>query len=276
MNKTELIKPVAEAAGISQTQAKAAIEKVFDTLVETLKNGENATLLGFGSFTVVERPERQGVNPKTGEKITQVANYGTGFAPYFIGLGMWVGCLMITFLIRAMNNRLLMSRASSISAVLSSYIPMASIAILQVMMLLAFVQFGLGLNVNFPLQYYLFGLLTALCFMAIAQFVRAAMGSSGLVVLVVLLMLQLCTAAGTFPIESELPVFNVLNPLLPMTYVVQGFRMAMCGLDPSYMASSAVVLGGFTLTFLVLSTLLAHHRRRISMSVLHPKIQMVH
>ena len=129
---------------------------------------------------------------------------------------------------------------------------------------------------NFPLQYYLFGLLTALCFMAIAQFVRAAMGSSGLVVLVVLLMLQLCTAAGTFPIESELPVFNVLNPLLPMTYVVQGFRMAMCGLDPSYMASSAVVLGGFTLTFLVLSTLLAHHRRRISMSVLHPKIQMVH
>ena len=73
MNKTELIKPVAEAAGISQTQAKAAIEKVFDTLVETLKNGENATLLGFGSFTVVERPERQGVNPKTGEKITLAA-----------------------------------------------------------------------------------------------------------------------------------------------------------------------------------------------------------
>ena len=226
--------------------------------------------------TVMAQPVIANGDSGTGASITEVANYGTGFAPYFIGLGMWVGCLMITFLIRAMNNRLLMSRASSISAVLSSYIPMASIAILQVMVLLAFVQFGLGLNVNFPLQYYLFGLLTALCFMAIAQFVRAAMGSSGLVVLVVLLMLQLCTAAGTFPIESELPVFNVLNPLLPMTYVVQGFRMAMCGLDPSFMAASAAVLGGFTLTFLVLSTLLAHHRRRISMSVLHPKIQMVH
>ena len=89
-------------------------------------------------------------------------------------------------------------------------------------------------------------------------------------------MLQLCTAGGTFPIESELPVFQALNPLLPMTYVVRGFRMAMCGLSPSYMAASAAVLGGFTLAFLVLSTLLAHHRRRISMSVLHPKIQMVH
>lgn len=212
----------------------------------------------------------------TGESITQVANYGTGFAPYFIALGMWVGCLMITFLIRSLNNRLLMSRASSLSAVLSSYIPMASIAILQVLVLLAFVQFGLGFSVNFPLQYYLFGLLTALCFMAIAQFIRAAMGAPGLVVLVVLLMLQLCTAGGTFPIESELPVFQALNPLLPMTYVVRGFRMAMCGLSPSYMAASAAVLGGFTLAFLFFSTLLAHRRRRISMSTLYPKIQMVH
>ena len=56
MNKTELIKPVAEAAGISQTQAKAAIEKVFDTLVESLKNGENATLLGFGSRSSSSSP----------------------------------------------------------------------------------------------------------------------------------------------------------------------------------------------------------------------------
>ncbi|MGN0073484.1 MAG: YhgE/Pip family protein [Coriobacteriales bacterium] len=210
----------------------------------------------------------------TGENITQVANYGTGFAPYFIGLGMWVGCLMITFLIRSMNNRLLMSRASSVSAVISSYIPMVSIAFLQVLVLLAFIQFGLKLNVNFPLQFYLFGLLTACCFMAIAQFVRAAMGTSGLVVLVVLLMLQLCTAAGTFPIESELPVFNALNPLLPMTYVVQGFRMAMCGLDASYMTVSAVVLAGFTVAFLFFTTLLAHRRRRIPMSTLYPKIQM--
>ena len=62
-------------------EQKAAIEKVFDTLVETLKNGENATLLGFGSFTVVERPERQGVNPKTGEKITLAAKKVIKFKP---------------------------------------------------------------------------------------------------------------------------------------------------------------------------------------------------
>lgn len=212
----------------------------------------------------------------TGESITQVKNYGTGFAPYFIGLGMWVGCLMITFLVRSVNNRLLMSRASSLAAVSSSYIPMLAIAVIQVLILLLFIQFGLKLNVSWPLEYYLFGLLVAACFVAIIQFIRSAFGTAGMVLIVVLLMLQLCTAAGTFPIEAELPIFNYLNPFLPMTYVVQGFRMAMCGLEPSLMVHSAVVLGGFTIAFLFLSVLLAHHRRRATMEVMYPKIQMQH
>lgn len=81
MNKTKLISPVAEAAGITHVQAKAAIDAVFDTLVNALKKGDNATLLGFGSFVVVERPERQGVNPKTGEKIMLPAKKVVKFKP---------------------------------------------------------------------------------------------------------------------------------------------------------------------------------------------------
>lgn len=81
MNKTKLISPVAEAAGITHVQAKAAIDAVFDTLVNALKKGDNATLLGFGSFVVVERPERQGVNPKTGERIMLPAKKVVKFKP---------------------------------------------------------------------------------------------------------------------------------------------------------------------------------------------------
>lgn len=213
---------------------------------------------------------------QTGEKITQVANYGTGFAPYFIGLGMWVGCLMITFLFRSLNNRILMSNSTSLSAVLSSYLPMATIAVIQVLVLLLFVQFVLGFNVNYVPQFYLFGILTALAFMAIIQFFRAAMGTPGMVVIVILLMLQLCTAAGTFPIEAELPVFNILNPLLPMTYVVKGFRMGMCGIDVSYMIQPALALIGFTVLFLAMTVVVAHHRRRANVNMMYPKIQMVH
>ncbi|MDO4182597.1 MAG: YhgE/Pip domain-containing protein [Coriobacteriia bacterium] len=248
------------------------------TLYDGLKDGQTqiaeSSANGSAKSEMMSAPVTANGSNQTGESITQVRNYGTGFAPYFIGLSMWVGCLMITFLIRSLNDRILMSNASSFSAVLSSYLPMAGIAIIQVLILLLLIQFGLGFTVNFPLEYYLFGLLTALTFVAIAQFFRAAFGTAGLVVLVVLLMLQLCTAAGTFPIEAELPIFNVLNPVLPLTYVVKGFRVAMCGLSPGYMAVPFVVMALFMVGFLALSTLLAMKRRKATLDVMYPKIQM--
>ncbi len=262
------------ASGMSD--AVDGTDELYDGLKDGQEEMEDSSSNGTAKADMMSQPVKTNGDTGTGECITTVQNYGTGFAPYFIALGMWVGCLMITFTMRTMNNRLLMSRASSVSAVLSSYIPMLAIAWIQVIILLLFIQYGLKFSVNFPLEYYLFGLLVAACFAAIAQFFRASMGSAGLVVLVVLLMLQLCTAAGTFPIEAEIPFFNYLNPFLPMTYVVQGFRMAMCGLSSDLMLHSAIVLGLFTVIFLFLSTCLARHRRRVSMNQMYPKIQLAH
>lgn len=265
-----------EELGDGLTSAASGSEELADGLEDGQEEMAESAADGDAKASMMSEPVQANGSNETGESITQVSNYGTGFAPYFIGLGMWVGCLMITFLIRSLNNRILMSSASSASAVLSSYIPMVGIAWVQVLVLLLFIQFGLGFNVNFVPQYYLFGLLVACCFVAIVQFFRASMGTPGMVVIVVLLMLQLCTAAGTFPIEAELPVFNWLNPFLPMTYVVRGFRMAMCGLSTGYMVQPTAVLAVFTVAFLFLTTLYAHTRRRANMSVLYPKIQMAH
>ena len=223
---------------------------------------------------VISSPITANGESEKGENITTVKNYGTGFAPYFIGLGMWIGCLMISFLQRSLNTRILMARSSTFSAVLSSYLPMLLIAVIQVMVLLMFVQFGLGFNVNFPLQYYLFGLLMAACFVAIIQFFRATFGTPGMVLIVILLMLQLSCAGGTFPVQTEMGFFNVLNPFLPITYVVRGFRMAMCGLSVDYLVQPAIALGIFTVLFLTLTTLVAHSRRRVKMDAMYPKMKM--
>ncbi len=234
---------------------------------DNTKNSETkAAMMG----TPVEANGESG----TGESITSVGNYGTGFAPYFIGLGLWVGALMISFLIRSLNGRILMSAASSTSSVLASYIPMACIAVVQAMLLLLFVQFGLSMEIKYPLAFYLFGVVTALCFAAVIQFFRASLGTVGMVVIVVLLMLQLCTAAGTFPIETELPFFQALNPFLPMTYVVHGFRMAMAGLSLDYIWGDVAVLGAFALGFLFFTLLVARKKRRASMSTLYPPLKL--
>ncbi len=73
MNKTELSSAVAKQANLTQTQAKAAVEATLDAIATALKEGDKVALLGFGTFSVNERPERQGINPSTKEKITIAA-----------------------------------------------------------------------------------------------------------------------------------------------------------------------------------------------------------
>ena len=69
MNKTELIKNVAQSADISQKDASAAVQSVFDTIATALQSGDKVQLIGFGTFEVRERSARTGRNPQTGEEI---------------------------------------------------------------------------------------------------------------------------------------------------------------------------------------------------------------
>ncbi len=69
MNKTELIDKIAAGAGITKAQAKNALEATTDALKEALIAGDKIQLVGFGTFSVNERPAREGINPATKEKI---------------------------------------------------------------------------------------------------------------------------------------------------------------------------------------------------------------
>ncbi|MGL6071845.1 HU family DNA-binding protein [Craterilacuibacter sp.] len=70
MNKSELIDAIAAHADISKAAAAKALDGVIVAVTDTLKNGDDVTLVGFGTFYVGERAERSGRNPKTGEAIT--------------------------------------------------------------------------------------------------------------------------------------------------------------------------------------------------------------
>lgn len=70
MNKTELIMAVAEKANISKKDADTAVNAVIDTIVETLAKDEKVQLVGFGTFEVRSRSERQGRDPRTNSSIT--------------------------------------------------------------------------------------------------------------------------------------------------------------------------------------------------------------
>ncbi|PEF35176.1 DNA-binding protein [Bacillus sp. AFS026049] len=81
MNKTELINEVVTATEISKKDATKAVDAVFDTILEALKNGDKVQLIGFGNFEVRERAARKGRNPQTGDEIEIAASKVPAFKP---------------------------------------------------------------------------------------------------------------------------------------------------------------------------------------------------
>lgn len=69
MNKTEIIEAMADSADISKAAAGRALDGMVEAIVNSMKKGEQVSLVGFGTFTVRERAAREGRNPQTGETI---------------------------------------------------------------------------------------------------------------------------------------------------------------------------------------------------------------
>lgn len=79
MNKSDLIKVVAEKTGVTKKDCEAAINGVFEVITDTLAEGEKVVLVGFGTFEVRDRAARVGRNPSTNEKIQIPASKAPAF-----------------------------------------------------------------------------------------------------------------------------------------------------------------------------------------------------
>jgi integration host factor subunit beta len=79
MTKAELVEDVARAAELTKKDAERLVEIVFESIIDTLNQGEKIELRGFGSFRVRERGARRGRNPKTGDPVDIPAKR----VPYF-------------------------------------------------------------------------------------------------------------------------------------------------------------------------------------------------
>lgn len=81
MNKAELIDAIAAESGLTKADSKRALDALIKSAGETLKKGENITLVGFGSFSIAQRSARTGRNPQTGKEIKIAAKKTVKFKP---------------------------------------------------------------------------------------------------------------------------------------------------------------------------------------------------
>ncbi len=191
------------------------------------------------------------------ENVTSIANYGTAFAPYFMSLSLWVGALIlfVGIYLDTEGKFKILSRESNHKLARSFMFLIIGFA--QAIALALVVQFGLGLEVDNVFLFYASVCLVSMVFIAIVQFLMVHLKSVGKLLSVVLLILQLTSCGGTFPMETVPKLFNVLYPYMPMTYSVALFKQAITDTDTKAVLYNGGVLLAILIVFMALTILLS-------------------
>ncbi|MFJ5674986.1 YhgE/Pip family protein [Streptomyces sp. NPDC093097] len=201
-------------------------------------------------------------------------NYGTGLAPYFIPLSLWVGAMVAYMLLAPLGKRALAAGAPGWRIALGAWLPAFAIGIVQVLALMAVLHWALGLEMEHAGATIGFLMLATACFAAVIQLLSAFFGPAGRVLTLVILMLQLTSAGGTYPVQTSPAFFSAIHPFLPMSYVVDGLRRLITGGDLDVVWQGSIVLAAFTLGALALTALAARSRQVVRMKDLHPELSL--
>lgn len=208
------------------------------------------------------------------DNLNAAGTYGRGLAPFFIAVALWVFGLMGYLVLRTVNSRALAGPLRSVPIAIGGWLPGAFLGILSALVLYLALELGLDLDPKDALDTVAFALLVILTFTAMAHLFKLAFGTAGSLLLVVLLMLQLTSAGGLYPVETTPRFFQALHPLLPMTYVVDALRVTISGGETSRVVTAALVLGAYLVGSLALSSLVVAARRRWKPDSLNVPLQV--
>jgi len=196
--------------------------------------------------------------------INAVKTYGAGFAPYFISLSLWVGGMLMFFVIPVDIDDKIKARSSSI--VLGKFISYGIIGVIQAV-LASGIVLTLGLQPTNMLLYFGFNVLMSFVFIAIMQCLVFLAGDAGRLLSIVLLILQLTACAGTFPLEVVPTFFKVLNPFMPFTYTVEALREIISGVNYSIVYKDAGILVAVMAVAIITSVLLKGHADKVQEAI---------
>ncbi len=202
--------------------------------------------------------------------------FGTGFAPFFIGLAMFVGALLCWMLLTPLQSRPIISGVRPLRTALLSYLPALLVGALQAIILFLVVNYVLGVKAVHPVGTCLFMILMSATFLAIIQAFNAVFDIAiGRVVSLAFLMLWLVSSGGIYPVPVTAKPFQVLHPFDPMTYTVNGLRQLTVAQSPdSRLWIAIAVLTGIVVAGILVTSWAARRNRQYTMERLHPSIEV--
>lgn len=202
-------------------------------------------------------------------------NFATGMAPFFLTLALFFGALVLWMVLRPLQTRPIAAEVLPVRVVLASYLPAALLAVCQAIILYCVVRFALGMQVAHPVAMVFFMILVSLTFVAATQAINALVGAAvGRVLIMALLMLQMVSAGGMYPVETTTKPFQILHRFDPMTFGVNGLRQMVLGGIDERLWHSIIVLICIWVGSLVISSLCARRNRTWNLIRLLPAIKM--
>jgi len=201
--------------------------------------------------------------------------FGTGFAPFFMGLAVFIGALLIWMVLKPLQSRPIINGLGAFRVVLASYWPGLLIGLCQVLVMYPVVHFGVGLNPRYPLYTAGFLLLVIAMYLALIQAFNAVFGVAvGRVVTLAFLMVQLVSAGGIYPVETTAKPFQIIHQFVPMTYSVNGLRQLISGGIDYRLGVAIAVLCGVLAASMAISAWAIRRTRQYTMEQLHPPIEV--
>lgn len=163
------------------------------------------------------------------QRANEVPSYGYGLAPYFMALALWVGALGYFLMRPAVREHMFAQGHPGWRVLLRSMAFPALMGVAQPLLMVAVIVFGLDVTPADGWGLAGFALLTSVTFMTINQALIALLGPPGRFFALLLIVLQLSAAGGTYPVQTAPAFFQAIHPWLPMTYAVESFRSLIAG-----------------------------------------------
>jgi len=208
----------------------------------------------------------------TNEALSSAGTYGGGLAPFFLSLATWIGAYVLFLLVRPLSTRALAAGRSGLATALGGWLTPAAIGVLQVAAMFTVTKFALDIDPVHGVGTALFLVLVSATFVAILQALNVWLGAAGQFLGLVLMLVQLVTAGGTFPWQTIPQPLRSMHQFLPMTYAVEGLRQLLYGGNMATVARDATVLVVVLAGALGLTALAARRRRVWTITTLQPEL----
>lgn len=189
------------------------------------------------------------------DKLASAEDYGAGLAPFFAALSAWIGIYALFLIVKPISRRAITALHSPFRITLAGWLTPAMLGAVQMIGLMGILAIALGFTFNHPLGTLGVLIFASATFAAIILTLNVWLGSVGQFLGLVLMVLQLVTAGGTFPWQTLPAPLAALHHVLPLGYVVDAMRQLMYGGDLARAGWDLAVLGIWLVGALLLAAI---------------------